>query len=274
MADKIIMPTPSIDGSQSITRAIEILTAVSRFGENGARLSDISASTDLHIATARRIMQALVSGGMLSFDHRTKRYFVGPAAFSVAVLGNAWFSRREDFTPILEAIAARTRDTVMFSIRSGYEAVCLERREGAFPIRVMSLEKGSRRPLGAGSGSLAMLAFLDDAERDVVLRQCAPRFAMFGLDMRTVDEAVHRTRSAGYAVNRGDIIEGVHGVGVPILADGIAVASISVAAISSRMDDARLREIVAIIGDEAATLPGIQMPPGIINQSLLYGKVA
>jgi DNA-binding IclR family transcriptional regulator len=274
VSDRMIMPTPSIDGSQSITRAIEILTAVSRFGEAGARLSAISLDTDLHVATARRIMQALVSGGLLSFDNRTKLYFVGPAAFSVAVLGNAWFSRREDFTPILEAIAARTRDTVMFSIRSGHEAVCLERREGAFPIRVMSLEKGSRRPLGAGSGSLAILAFLDEAERAAVLRQCAPRFAMFGLDDGIVGDGIRTARHAGYAVNRGHIIEGVYGVGVPILSGGTAIASISVAAIASRMDDARINEIVAIIGQEAATLPDIEMPPGIINRCSAREKVA
>ncbi|WP_176597992.1 IclR family transcriptional regulator [Sphingobium sp. 15-1] len=274
MADNKTMAQAPVDGGQSIARAVELLIAVAKRGEAGIRLSDMSAETGLHIATARRIMQALVSGGLLSFDMRTKLYFVGPAAFSVAVLGNAWFSRREDFTPVLEAIAARTRDTVMFSIRSGYEAVCLERCEGAFPIKVMSLERGSRRPLGAGSGSLAILAYLDDEERETVLRQCAPHYEAFGLSKEFLAKEVRATRFNGYAVNLGHIIEGVYGIGVPILADGVAVASISVAAIASRMDEERRKDIIKIIGEEAAALPDIEMPPGILRRGVKPGKVA
>ena len=248
------------DGSQSITRAFELLAHVASRSETGARLSEIAVASGLHMATARRIMQALVVQGLLAFDSKTKIYSVGPAIFSFAVQGNPWFSRQELFMPALEAIAKRTQDTVLFSIRSGDEVVCLVRREGTFPIRVMSLVKGSRRPLGAGSGSMAILAFLPETERTDILLRCAPLYKPFGLAVSLLSEAATEARRLGFAFNAGLIIEGVYGIGVPLLSHGRAVASISVAAIESRMSPSRREEIIAIICEEVAAISGFDLP--------------
>jgi DNA-binding IclR family transcriptional regulator len=251
------------EGSQSIARAVELLAGVAGRTETGARLSELAEATGLHVATARRIMQALVAEGLLAFNVKTKVYTVGPAIFAFAVQGNPWFSSRDLFVPAVDRIARRTQDTTLFSIRSGNEAICLARREGDFPIRVMTLEKGSRRPLGAGSGSLAILAFLPEEERRAILAQCAPLYEPYRLSAAYLSKAVAETRLAGYSFNPGRIIDGVYGLGVPILKDGVAVGSVSVAAIASRMTPERRREIVAIICEETAAIPGCQVPPGL-----------
>ena len=255
------------EGSQSIGRAAEVLALVSSRSEAGSRLSDVAEATGLHVATARRIMQALVSEGLLAFDRKSKLYVVGPAIFSFAVQGSPWFARRELFVPVLEDIARRTSDTVLFSIKSGFEAVCLARREGAFPIRVMSLNTGSRRPLGAGSGSLAILAFLSDAEQAEAVRHCARSYGPFGLAAEDVTAMAADARRQGFAFNPGRIIDGVHGVGVPILSHGAAVASVSVAAIKSRMAPARCAEIVGIICDALAAIAEVELPPSLVLPS-------
>jgi DNA-binding IclR family transcriptional regulator len=262
------------DGSQSIARAVELLTQVSARSGSGARLSEVASATGLHIATTRRIMQALVTQGLLAFDSKTKIYSVGPAIFSFAVQGNPWFSRQEHVMPALERIAERTHDTVLFSIRSGDEAVCLARREGAFPIRVMSLEKGSRRPLGAGSGSLAILAFLSEPERAEILLRCAQLYEPFGLTMSMVLEAVAEARRLGFAFNPGRIIEGVYGIGVPLLADGGAVGSVSVAAIESRMTPKRRAEVIGIICEEVSSISGFSLPKELGSSGSQSHKVA
>jgi DNA-binding IclR family transcriptional regulator len=261
------------DGSQSIARAVELLAHVAARSETGARLSEVANASGLHIATTRRIMQALVTQGLLAFDSKTKIYSVGPAIFSFAVQGNPWFSRQELFMPVLERIAKRTHDTVLFSIRSGDEAICLARREGAFPIRVMSLEKGSRRPLGAGSGSLAILAFLPERERGEILLRCAPLYEPFGLAVSILSEAAAEARRLGFAFNPGRIIEGVYGIGVPLLAHGHAVASVSVAAIESRMTPSRRVEIIGIICEEVSPISGFDVPQELeaSTRSLRHG---
>ena len=210
-------PQSRPEGSQSIGRAVNLLAIVAQRAGAGARLSEVSEAAGLHIATARRILQALVAEGLLAFDSRTKIYAVGPAIFSFAVQGNPWFSRWELFVPALDRIAHRTRDTVMFSIRSGVEAVCLARHEGGFPIRVMSLETGSRRPLGAGSGSLAILAFLPEDERAEILKTSASRYESFGLSVEELAKGIADAHKCGFAFNPGRIIEGVYGIGIPLL---------------------------------------------------------
>jgi DNA-binding IclR family transcriptional regulator len=248
------------EGSQSISRAVELLAAVANCGEGGASLSQIAQQTSLHIATARRIMQALVADGLLAFDFHTKRYSVGPAIFSFAVMSNPWFLRRDMFNGALEEIARHTGDTAMFSIRSGIEAVCLARREGNFPIRVMSLDAGSRRPLGAGSGSAAILAFLPDEERRTIIEHNASAYTSFGITADDVREMTEDARANGFSVNEGRIIDGVYGVAVPVLMGGVAVASISVAAIASRMQAPRRVEIVRTICTALQRFPGIHLP--------------
>lgn len=268
------MPIVRPDGCQSITRAVELLSAVAARAAQGARLSDTAEATGLHIATARRIMQGLVAEGLLAFDSNTKLYTIGPTIFSVAVRGNTWFSRRELFIPALEAVAQRTSDTAMLSIRSGHEAVCLERCEGAFPIRVMSLEKGSRRPLGAGAGSMAILAFLREDERQEILRRCSSQYPEFGLSANVITDGITEARRHGFSFNPGRIIEGVFGIGVPVLVGGTAVAAISVAAIADRMTKTRREEIVGIIGEELASIAGIEVPTAATGRKKAWGKVA
>jgi len=58
---------------------------------------------------------------------------------------------------LLRAFAEEVGDTVYLVVRSGMEAVCLERIEGPSPVRVLTLDSGSRRPLGLGAGGLAIL---------------------------------------------------------------------------------------------------------------------
>ena len=63
---------------------------------------------------------------------------------------------------------------------SGCESVCLEPRPGTFPIRANYLDVGSRRPLGVGAGSLALLIALPPDERARVMATNAGRLASFG----------------------------------------------------------------------------------------------
>lgn len=253
------------DGGQSISRALYLLSIVAEHGERGARLSVVSTASKLHIATARRMLQALVNEGFLSFNSETKLYTIGPAIFSYAVQGNPWFARREIFMPVLDRVAQETRDTVLFSIRSGLESVCLARCEGEFPVRVMSLQAGTRRPLGVGSGSLAILAYISPDERELIIGRNAALFAAFKLSKADVEKMVAEAQVTGFAFNPARIIDDVYGLGVPILVNDEAVASISVTAISTRMPKERRAEIVRTICHELAPIKGVRVPDALLR---------
>jgi DNA-binding IclR family transcriptional regulator len=101
----------SHEGAQAIARSAAILELVGDSGETSARLSEIAAAAGL-VATACRILHALVAAGLLSIDKH--RYKIGPAIFSLAVRRNSSFVRRNR----IEAITTVTGDTVLFLIRA------------------------------------------------------------------------------------------------------------------------------------------------------------
>lgn len=251
-----------VEGSQSISRAIGLLSIVAATRTGGARLSTIAEQSGLHIATARRILQALVAEGLLAFNTNDKLYNIGPAVFSFAVMGNPWFARREIFVPMLDRIAEMTRDTVLFSMRSGYEAITLERREGLFPIRVAIFDVGTRRPLGIGAGALCILAFLTDAERKEYFETSAERIRQFGVTEEMLAPLIEQTRAQGYAYDTGFVIQGVRAVGVPVLINGLPVATVHVTTVADRLELPRALEVVEMIRAELRNIPGVSFPTG------------
>ena len=155
--------------------------------------------------------------------------------------------------PALLRLSATLGDTIFLLVRNGFDAVCVDRIEGPFPIRSFTGDIGGKVPLGIGQGSLAMLAFLPDGEREAVIRFNVPRL----LDRGFLDEVglrmqVDQVRQLGWANINTGLIPGMAGVGVPILdAEGRAVAALSVGTLAERLKDDRLPIVVQLLRKEA-----------------------
>jgi len=253
-------PCP-IAGAQSISRAAAVLRAVGTARGQAATLSNVAQLVGLKTATARRLLQALAAEGFLTFDAQKKTYQIGPDLIALTASGDDVFATRDVLMAACREVAAKTSDTTLLSVRRGDFAICIGRVEGAFPIRVMSLDIGGVRPLGAGSGSLALLAFLPDAERQQVLARNERDFERYGLAMADIVELAAQARSTGYAFNPGLILPGVFGVGVPVYRDGTVAAAISVIAIEQRLDRARRAEIARIARTAIGRLPHFSAAP-------------
>jgi DNA-binding IclR family transcriptional regulator len=181
---------------------------------------------------------------------------LGYGLFEISVAAGNRFGILELAKPALARLVARTEDTVYLSVRDGFEAICLARMEGSFPIKTLTLNVGDRRPLGVGAGSLALLAFQSDDEAPQIVqenfrRSC--RYARFNVD--TVTALIQATRRQGFSLNDGRVVAGMSAIGVPVLGGGgLAIAAISVAAISTRMKQPRRANIVAWLNAEARKL--------------------
>jgi DNA-binding IclR family transcriptional regulator len=240
---------------KTIDRASRLLDVLSQQGPEGGMLSELARRSELGKATTHRLLSALVDVGYVHQDVASRRYHLGT---KLVLLGRA--AHQQDVgamaKPILARIAQKTADTVFASVREGVGAVCVAREIGSFPIRTLTLEVGHRRPLGVGAGSLALLAFLPDAEIDEIiarneqwLRAC-PGFARADL-LKLVKE----TRRQGFAFNDGRIVKGMSAIGVPVRdSSGTPVAALSVAAISDRIKGNRISEIARYLHVEANQL--------------------
>jgi DNA-binding IclR family transcriptional regulator len=169
-----------VPGAQGVHRVADLLRAIASHDAAGARLLDLARQCRLEPPTTHRLLKALDAEGLVARDPSARTYTLGPLTFELGLAAAHHFRARDLCAQALQAIAEHTGDTVFLSMRSGLDTVCIDRREGRFPIKTLTLDVGTRRPLGLGAGGLALLAALDDAEIDAVLGANAWRLAAYG----------------------------------------------------------------------------------------------
>jgi DNA-binding IclR family transcriptional regulator len=235
-----------------IDRAARMLWVLARGDSEGLQLGAIVQLSGYGKGTTHRLLSALVEAGFAFQDPVTRRYRLGAGMTVLARIG-----QQHDVgaaaIPYLERLAKETSDTVYVSVREGPAAICVGRQVGSFPIRTLSLNVGDRRPLGVGSGALALLAFLPDGEVELALRHNERWFREFdGYDVAYVRKAAAKSRRNGFAFVDGRIVAGMNALGVPVSdGTGNVVAALSLAAISDRVSGDRLAGLVKTLRKEA-----------------------
>lgn len=126
--------------------------------------------TGLPHPTVLRLLRHLTGLGMVAWDPATKIYRLGTLTFELGLAAAEHCDIRGLCGDSLDRLQAETQDTCYLTMRSGFDAVCIDRREGASPIRVLTLDIGSRRPLGVGAAGLAILDCLPEEEAETVIQ--------------------------------------------------------------------------------------------------------
>lgn len=226
-----------------LTRALALVRLLAAAGRPGVALSALAMQTGLPLSTVHRLLAQLLSERLAMQLDDGKRYAIGPLAYELGLVAAQQFDIRELCRPAMEQLAAETSETVYLLQRSGSDAVCLELQQGPTTIRVVTLQIGSRRPLGLGAGGLAILAALPKHEGDELLPTLAPiierdwRFPA-PLLRQSVDEA----RREGFALIRNRITPGVTAIGKSFNDSlGQVFGAVTVAGLNARMTVERMR---------------------------------
>lgn len=242
----------AVDAVQTIQRAGEILEMVARAGGAGARLTDIALKTGLGKSTTHRLLTALTRTGLLDQDLQTRGYYLGYRLLSLGEAASNRFQLAELAAPAMDRLALETGETVYLSVRDGNEAVCLARTSGNFPIKILTLNVGDRHPLGRGTASLAILANLPDAETRRIVAENAARWPdNADLAPALLLKLVAEARECGFVRTDGRVVPGISALAAPLLIrDGSAIAAISVAAISPRLEGPRAESALQLLREE------------------------
>ncbi|MES2187752.1 MAG: IclR family transcriptional regulator [Pseudomonadota bacterium] len=233
--------------TQTLERAVGLLRLLASAGAEGRRLADLHVDSGLTKPTVHRILDSLRNEGLVEQTGDTRRYRLGK---ELAVLG--WSAGRTVYdlkdlaADEMAAVATETGDTSFLSIRTGNEAVCIDRQTGDYPVKAFTVEVGMRRPLGVGATGVALLASLSDDKINNVLKLIEGPLGRYpNASLRQIRDAVTAARATGYALSEGLMVKGVRGVAVTILdGDRQPVAAIGMASINDRMGPKRLPEIV------------------------------
>lgn len=247
---------PTDPSTSSLRRALRLLRVIAGGDPGGMRLKDIAEAIGCTHPTAHRMLQDLSAEGFVEQVAGSKRYRLTLDFFVLATQAGQYGGLRELARPVLLRLSATLRDTIFLLVRSGYDAVCLDRVEGPFPIVSFTGDIGGKVPLGVGQGSLAILAHLPESEREAVIHFNMPRLLDRGfIDEAGLRSAIVKAREQGWVNLNSGLIPGMAGLGVPVFdAGGRVVAALSVGTLAERLDDARMPNVVRILQSEARTL--------------------
>lgn len=242
-----------LTGSQSVDRALGLLSLVARQAARGMSLKEIVEESGFNKPTARRLLLALMRAGFIEQGEGDRQYYIGQEAYVIGTLASPRFDLLRLSRESLIRIARKTEDASFVSIRRDTHAICLHREEGTYPIRTYALQTGYEHPLGVGAGSLAMLASLDDAEIELLLARNAETLVNNYPRMTPtqIRHDIAETRARGYSFNPGLIYANSWGLGMAVHhPDGRLAGALSIAAIDSRMQEPRRADLVATMREE------------------------
>ncbi|WP_332685579.1 IclR family transcriptional regulator [Bosea sp. (in: a-proteobacteria)] len=248
------MPSPDLPGSQSVDRALRLLSLVGRETAFGLPLSEIVGESGLSKPTVRRLLLALMRAGLVEQAEETRRYHLGEEAFVLGLLSGSRYGLLDLAMASLRLLSDTTQDTSFFSVRRDRFAVCLHREEGTWPVRTHALQAGDQHPLGIGAGSLAMLAALADDEVEAMIAAnrgiLAERYPSYTPARIRADVA--QARKQGFSLNPGRIVASSWGIGVAVrFPDRRVAGALSLAAIDARMRPQRQEELALALRREA-----------------------
>jgi DNA-binding IclR family transcriptional regulator len=237
-------PRSGANNDSTIGRAAHLLRMLAVAGGHGLGLSELSTYVGLPHPTVHRLLGQLIDEGLARRVETSRRYILGPMLFELGLAAAPHFEIRPHCKPYLMQLAESTGETVYLTIRSGDEAVCIDCCNSATADSRVLLVMGTRWPLGAGSGSVAMLARMPREERDHIVSLSLPRLrGPYNVGKEDFITAIEEASRTGYAFLRNRVALGDSAVAVALTADGRPVGSVTVVGPNHRIPHARAPEI-------------------------------
>jgi DNA-binding IclR family transcriptional regulator len=249
-------------GGQAIRRAVAVLRTLAVGGERGVPLAEIVQATSLARPTVHRIVHVLIEEGIVERSERTGNYVVGRQVPELALARPSRSPLMVAAEPHLAAVSAQLGDTLFLTVRTGLDTLCVARRIGSYPIQVLSIEVGVRRPLGVSSAGVAILAAMPAAEARKIVLANETRFGAYRTDTATVLGQIQLARRRGYNLRDVGLVQGTKSISAWIRTpDGQPAAAITLSAIRNRLSPRRAIEaadvlVAAARAIEAATPRG------------------
>lgn len=234
-------PRRDRDGVQAVERSLSLLEkVVGAAGEIGVR--ELGQASGLPVGTTHRLLKALVNQGFVSRNPSTRRYGVGPTALALAAKIGSSRSLTQLAQPYLQKLVELTGESANLAALDGEGIIYLAHVEAARTVRMFT-KVGNRVPVHATGTGKAILASMTPEKRRLLLaghrlKRYTPNTIT---DRRKLEAELELIRERGYAIDAGELEEGVHCIAVPVRDHGAEVtASISVSGPSSRLTLARI----------------------------------
>lgn len=237
----------------TLVKGLALLQALANHG-NGRGVTDLAAEVGFGKSRVHGLLQTLIERGFVLKEESSGHY---RCTLKIWELGSRVLERldiRPAARPMVEALAARTGETVHLSILDGAEILHIDKIDSAQPVRAYS-RIGGRAPAFCVATGKAQLAYAPES----ILREVAKGMKRY--TSRTITnfedfrKELQRVRETGYAINRGEWREGVVGLAAPILdmRNG-ALAAIGISGPVERLSLTHLRGFAPLVVKSARSV--------------------
>jgi DNA-binding IclR family transcriptional regulator len=196
--------SPGIKPLLVLSKIRGILDAFS-LAQPALTLSELRAATDFPTSTVQRLVANLVAEGFL--DRDGDRYRIGATMAYWAAPASRGIDRLQAVTPALQQLRDLTGETACFFIREGPCRVCVAMAETTHAIR-REMHVGKVVALQAGSAGRVLMAWDDDALRDVLAGPLESFTVQTVVDPKALREDVATVRRTGWSYTEGPSVPG------------------------------------------------------------------
>ena len=244
-------------GLSSVANAMRLLKA---FGPAEAELSIVTLSARLGLAksTIHRLAATLVQAEMLEQNRANSKYRLGLAVFELGSLVRRRMDFYSDAKEELQALRARSGETVNLAVLRGDSVIYLNSLESSSPIKVAA-PLGQRIPaLGCAEGKV-LLAF---AQTHRMENEAAESW---GAQIPPVAGSVNtphdllaefgEIRESGYAIDNEESVPGICAIAAPFFAgDNEVAGAIGIAGPAQRLNRRKLVALLPLLTEATDNL--------------------
>lgn len=242
-------------GDGTVGKALEVLDRVAAVGRP-VRFSELLADSTHPKATLYRLLQTLVSQGMLAYDDSQQTYSLGIRLVRLAHA--AW--RQSSIAPIarpfVSALSEAAGETVHLAQLDSGQVLYVDKRNPLNAIDMFS-QAGKVGPAYCTGVGKALMAFLEPGELDHVLRKQS--FYAYTPATLSTEAALRadldRIRREGVAFDREEHEPGIICIAAPILnSKGRPLGALSVTTSTQRKSLEQLMDVRPVLLDTASKI--------------------
>jgi DNA-binding IclR family transcriptional regulator len=234
---------------EAVERVAETLDALA-LAPDGLGVTELAGTLGVHKASASRLLATLGERGLVERDPATRRYHLGSRFVSLAGAAMRRLPVVSQARPELEQLTRLSSETSNLAVLERFHVVYVDQ---VMPTQVvMPSWVGRRTPVHASSSGKVLVAFGDPALREALLGRpleaVTPNTITDPVRLRTVLE---QTRRRGYAKSVGEGTAGLVSIAAPVMADGRAIAAVSVSGPATRLPDRDHPHLARLVMDAA-----------------------
>ncbi len=214
---------------QSVERALTIVDIIARKND-GTTLTQIAQAMDLPKSTVHGLLSTLRDFHYVDQSEDDGRYVLGPRLFELGnQVARSW-DIRDAAIPVLRRLSKEFGETVHLGAEDNGDVLYIEKIAADSLVSIRS-DVGVRLPMHCSGLGKVLLAQKSKAE----LKRFVSQKGLPALTKRTIttraalEKELEQVREQGYAMDDGEIMEGLRCVAAPIMdANGIVRYAVSV----------------------------------------------